>query len=258
MFTKETVESIIKMYNVEELSIYVIAKAFNTYPNKIKRLLNKHGYTLKSKSEAQKQALKSGRHTHPTKGTKRPESTKVKISEKVSNYWANISDEDYEKRVEQARESWNNLTEEEKKELQSQAAKAIRVASKEGSKLEKFVREKLLEKGYHVLYHKKETVENQNLELDIMLPALKTVIEIDGPTHFYPIWGEESLKRHVHADNMKNGLLLKAGFAVIRVKCLVKSISDKCKRDLLTELVRILDIIKTEKVSNRFIEVELK
>lgn len=257
-FGPETITSIIKMYNEDALSIAVIAEKYKTYPNKIKRLLNKHGYKLKTKSEAQKQALESGRHAHPTKGTKRAESTKLKISEKVSNYWATISDDVYEQRVEQARENWNNLSEVDRKELQSQAARAIRVASKEGSKLEKFVREKLLEKGYNVLYHKKETIENANLEIDIMVPELKTVIELDGPTHFYPIWGEESLKKHVHADNMKNGLLLKAGFAVIRVKCLVKSVSDKCKRDLLTELIRVLEMIKTEQVKNRFIEIELK
>ena len=47
-------EYIIKLYCKDNKSTYEIAKALNTYPNKIRRTLKKHGIELKSKSDAQK------------------------------------------------------------------------------------------------------------------------------------------------------------------------------------------------------------
>ena len=50
---------VIKLYNEDNLSTYEIAKQLETYPNKIRRILVKHGCELKDKSSAQKAALKS-------------------------------------------------------------------------------------------------------------------------------------------------------------------------------------------------------
>ena len=56
---------VIKEYH-DNKSTYEIAKNLNTYPKKIERILKKNGCKLRSKSEAQKSALKHGRATHPT------------------------------------------------------------------------------------------------------------------------------------------------------------------------------------------------
>ena len=50
---------IVKSYNAGK-STYEIAKEYNTYANKIRRILIKHGVAIKSKSDAQKNALKKG------------------------------------------------------------------------------------------------------------------------------------------------------------------------------------------------------
>ena len=55
-------------------------------------------------------------------------------------------------------------------------------------------------------YHKKGIVPNSNLEVDIYLPEMGAAIEIDGPSHFLPIWGEEALSKTIKSDNEKNGL----------------------------------------------------
>ena len=57
--------------------------------------------------------------------------------------------------------------------------------------------------------------KNENLEIDLFIPALKTAIEIDGPAHFLPIWGQQSLERHIRADAQKAGLLINRGFVVL-------------------------------------------
>lgn len=48
-------------------STYVIAAEQGTYANLIRRALIHHGIPLRSKAQAQKIALKSGRHPHPTR-----------------------------------------------------------------------------------------------------------------------------------------------------------------------------------------------
>ena len=54
-------KKVIKLYNKENRSTYEIAEMLETYPNKIRRTLKKHGYELKSKSSAQSNALKRGK-----------------------------------------------------------------------------------------------------------------------------------------------------------------------------------------------------
>ena len=259
-FAEEHKEVILKMYNDEDKSTYEIAEALDTYPNRIRRSLLKLGVELKSKSVAQKNALKSGRHVHPTKGKKHSQETKNKISESIYQYWSELSEEDYEKRVEKSRDQWNNMSEAEKDRFHKSAQEGIRKASKEGSKIERYVMESLRADGYQVIFHKKGLIMDQNLELDLFIPELNTAIEIDGPTHFFPIWGEDSLKRHQAADAHKAGLLLRGGYVLIRVKNITKTLTNKHKRDLYAVLVPVLEAIKKEfpPKGKRFMELEVK
>ena len=57
-------------YHGADLSYPVIAEACGTYANKVRRDGVRLGIKSKDKSQAQKTALKSGRHKHPTKGQK--------------------------------------------------------------------------------------------------------------------------------------------------------------------------------------------
>ena len=70
-------QKVIQLYE-EGRSTYQIAEHFDTYPNKIRRILTKKGVELKSRSQAQKNALKSGRATHPTSGKEANERRKAK------------------------------------------------------------------------------------------------------------------------------------------------------------------------------------
>ena len=247
------------MDNYNDMSTYQLAEKLNTYPNKIRRALTKLGVQLKTKSQAQKQALSSGRHKHPTKGTIRDSATKVKISESVYTYWQTLSDEDREARAETARINWENMDDAVKENLRYSAGEAVREAAKNGSKMEIFLKNYLTNAGLDVIFHKKGLVINTNLEVDLFLPSLKVAIEIDGPAHFFPIWGQESLKRHIKADAEKAGLLLAGGFVLIRVKHTSKTLTEKHKRDLvamITEQLKHIDK-KFPTKKNRFIELEV-
>tara|TARA_R110000744_G_C19295260_1_gene555107 strand:+ start:466 stop:1245 length:780 start_codon:yes stop_codon:yes gene_type:complete len=239
-------------------STYSIAKELNTYPKKIERILKKNGVILRSRSEAQANAIKSGRSKHPTKGEKRTEEEKNKISKGAERRWKNLSEEDREKFAEGARERWDKIPADKKRDMMEKAGRALRIASIEGSKAEKFLQRKLNEAGYDVVIHKKDLVEG-NFEIDLFLPGLNTIIEIDGPQHFLPIFGEKKLQDVTKFDSIKNGLLISKGFCVIRVRYLCKSMSRAVER-------RLWDLVSVEVESvkekfppktKRFIELEI-
>ena len=100
-------EQIIQLYQEENFSTHQLAEKFNTYPNKIRRILKKHGVQLRSKGEAQKIALEEGRTLHPTKGKEMKASTKLKISEAQGELWDNMTDKQRQERIENGHDSWN-------------------------------------------------------------------------------------------------------------------------------------------------------
>ena len=131
-----------KQYCKLERSIGDIAKELDTYPNKVRRALKSHGIKIRDKASAQSIALKKGRSKHPTKDKGHSEETRVKISESVANNWENLSDEQLEARKKLAREQWQNMSEEDRQKLRDSAVPGIKRASIEGSKLEKYIRDK--------------------------------------------------------------------------------------------------------------------
>jgi len=236
-------------------SIKEIADQFQTYPNKIRRMFIKAGYTLRSHSEAQKLALETGKSIHPTEGVVRDEATKLKISESVGKAWDNISSLDLDSRKKKSKQAWEKRSESDKKETFKLAAQAVSKAGREGSKIEKIIQEGLRESGYNVIFHKEGLVENVNLQLDLFIPELKLAVEIDGPSHFLPIWGEEKLQKKVAGDLEKNGLLLKSGYSIIRVKCMTKNMTKRKGRNVLNFILNEIKLKGEEK--NFYSEIEV-
>jgi very-short-patch-repair endonuclease len=203
--------------------------------------IRKHHPKMKTRdrSEAQKLSLEVGRNAHPTKGRERSEDEKVKISEGISKSWKESSPEHKEKMSIAGKKRWDKLSEASKQELRRMAGKSLRKAAVEGSKLEHYFFNKLSQARYKPSLHKKHLISNDNLEIDIMLAGKKIVIEVDGPSHFRPIWGEESFKKTQKSDSEKNGLLLTKGYVVIRVRH-EKSPTQKEARDLFNELLETI------------------
>ena len=144
------------------------------------------------------------------------------------------------------------------KERMSQlATAAIRLAGKEGSKLENFIGDKIQESGYRLQYHNKTLIPTEKLEIDIYIPELKTIIEVDVPSHFLPVWGDEKLQKQIKADLHKSGLILSRGYAIIRVKSVGRESLSKKER-LSNDVVNHLNSIKKKfpPKAKRFIEVE--
>lgn len=239
-------------YYGQSKSIQVIAAENGTYTNKIRRMFISLGIPFKSKEEAQRDALLSGRHKHPTIGQERPESIKRRIGESVSKSWNDLNSTEKTKRSECSKQQWANMTKEKKQELQSLAAKAVRRTSVEGSKIEIYMLMRLKSDGIHAEFHKEDLLINEKMQLDIYLPDLMTAIEIDGPTHFLPIWGEENLQKHQQADQEKTALLTGGGYNIIRVKHLAKNISEVYLNKMYAKVLAVIKYIET----NRPLEIE--
>lgn len=249
---------VINQYTKHNRSANDISKELGTYPKKISRIISKHGYDIRGKSEAQKAALKNGLSVHPTAGKKRSEEEKNSISLGVSKRWQNLPDEAKNEFSRAAKERWDNLSEIERQEIQSAAARALRLAGIEGSKAEKFLQRKLMENDYDVVLHKKGLISG-NHEIDIFLPELKTVIEIDGPQHFLPIWGEEKLNKTIKYDAQKNGQLIANGYCVLRIKYLCNQMNRAVGQKLWALVKEQIDNIAKQFPSkgNRYIEIEV-
>ena len=253
---KDLDKAILKMYNEDNKSTYEIAEHLNTYPNKIRRTLQKHGVEIRTKSSAQKNALKTGKSTHPTQGKKRSLQEKVKISSAMSDYWDGMDEKEKNKRCEQSKRVWESMSKKQREDMRTKGTKAIQLAAKEGSKLEKFIQKRLTDLNYDVKIHQ-VIIPAEKLEIDLYIPSLKTIIEVDGPSHFLPIWGEDRLQKQINADLRKSGTLLSKGFVVIRIKTTGKD-SLKRKEDIINVVHGHLQSIekKFPARSKRFIEVE--
>lgn len=254
MFTEDQKKDIIKLYDSGYSTSYISDK-LNSYPNKVNRFLVKNGVKIRTKAEAQKLSLDMGIGEHPTKGRERTKDEKKKISSKLTDYWENLNDKKYAKRLKKSKEVWDRKTEEEKAEMRTLAAKGMAKACKEGSKLENFLKKELTGLGYNVIFHKKGLIENHNLEIDLFIPDLNLIIEIDGPTHFLPIFGEEKLEKVVESDREKNGLLISKGFTVLRFKYLCKRFGERHKRLVLE---KIQDFLKSDLKPGTILEIEIE
>lgn len=207
-----------ELYIQQNKSFAVIASVLSTYPNKIRRDAKKLGISIRDKSSAQKVALESGRHKHPTKDTQRTEETKQKIGFSVMKTWDNLSEDKKIERKKTAQKNWEKLSDTTKENMLRSANQAVRETSKTGSKLEKYLFQNLIKDGYRVDFHKEQILSNTKLQIDIFLPTMNIAIEVDGPSHFKEVWGKDTLNKNIKYDNKKTGLILGKGLILIRIR----------------------------------------
>ena len=228
-------------------SIREIADMMDTYPNKILRELKKVGKQLRSRADSGKIAYDKGRIKPPMLGKKRSQAEKDNIANSQVKRWKDMSDTEIEEFRQGAKDRWNAESVERKIDRQKKAGEALKRASVEGSKVEKFLYQALTRSGYDVIMHKVGLIPGEKFEVDLYLPTLKVAIEIDGPQHFFPIYGETNLHRNIKYDTVKNGALLTRGLCVIRVKYLLKHVSISSNR-ILYDLI----ISELSKIENKF------
>ena len=196
-----------------DYSLSQLAKFTGTYLNKIKRDAKRLGVKTDNQSEAQSKALRTGTLKHPTKGKKRPVDVKDQIGKS-------------------RRETWQNMTEEEQKELsklrKEQYKKQknlphlspdkhlnLQKAAKIGSKMERYLFDKLSE-VWKCEHQYEGFLGQETYHVDIFVTSAKIAIEVDGPAHYEVIWDEDKLARTKEKDLRKESILKDAGIKLVR------------------------------------------
>lgn len=252
-FANRNKDYLVKAYVEEGKSTYQIAEALSVNPKKIQRALVALGIPRRGYGEAQSNALAQGTAVHPTKGKVFDKDRRERMSDLMAKYWDQMSEEEKARRTHIGKIKWEEKSDAEKEAMSAAAAEACREAAKNGSKLELYLRKELA-KTYPVEFHKTNLTTDDRLEVDLYIPALKLAIEIDGISHFEPIWGEERLRKHQAADTKKASLLLSSGYNILRVKQLTKTLSDKKKRDTLKAILDALPSFSL--TTSKLIEIE--
>lgn len=247
-----TYEFLIEHYVEKLKSTYEIAEEFKTYPNKIRRALTGFGIPIRDKSKAQSEAIKTGRCTHPTKGKKTSEITKNKISDSIAGVWRDMPEEEKKRRIEISKQNWDSLPVEKVEEMQKAAAISVRAAAMHGSKLEKFLITGLKKEGYKADFHKSFWAIDRKQHVDIFISDLNLAIEIDGPSHFKSIWGDEVHRKQVVSDSKKTGFIISVGMKMIRVKNMDGNSSGFYMRTILKKLLHTIELIKNGAKENLF------
>ncbi len=242
-------------YLKEKKSFGAIAKELNTYRQKIDRDARKFKIPVRNRSEAMKNAINSGLHPHPTKGKKRTDQEKEKIGLGVFKNWQKADDKKIKEKSRMAKKNWENRTEKNKKDMTSKGNLAVRESSKVGSKMEHYILDDLISKGYKVDFHKEQILANTRLQIDLFLPKINIAIEVDGPSHFAPVWGEESLARNKTYDKKKSGLIVGKGYKLIRIKQ-TKDFSKSRAIIVCEKLHKVLENINSR--NSKIIEIEDK
>ena len=238
-------DTILELYQNQGMSTYEIAEKLHTYPNKIRRVLKRMGVPIRDPSTAQKNALQQGRASHPTQGKQISQETKDKISESQGEVWDSMTTQEKSYRSQIGKRAWDKKSDEEKSRLIEQAQNAIRETSRIGSKLEHFLLSELGKRKVRVEFHKEHWLRNQNLQVDLYLPEYRTAIEVDGPSHFKPVWGQENFEKNIKAAIQKTGLILGSGLVMIIIKQ-TQSLTQRYMRNTLQRLLDVLSKIKDE------------
>lgn len=225
---------LLKAYSDEGRSTYSIAEELGCYPQLVRRAMVHHKIPLRNRGEAQKLALEKGRQKIPTQGRARTEDERRRISESQTRAWRDAGPELVEEYSRRAREQWARLGEQER-QAQLEASRRRMAQAHDGSRLERFLRVSLKNLGYPVDFR---TVREGAL-VDILIENHHVAIQVDGPPHFLPIFGEDRLAATMASDKERDEALLKAGYSVIRVRA-YGTVSQKKMREGFGALLVVL------------------
>jgi very-short-patch-repair endonuclease len=240
-----------RLIEVDRLSTYEVAEKMGCNQSHIVRMIAKWNKSnpssqikKRSKSEAQLNYIKKT-GTHQRTGTTHSDETKESISDKMREFYESEEGVAAKEVIsEHKQQEWAEKTEAERADILAELKVANRnkVQSKTGSNFENFLAEQLTENGYQVEQRTKRWTPGNKFHVDIALPNEKIIIEVDGPTHWEPIYGDVELKKVQIKDSMKDGVLISNGWNILRVQ-------DSSGSMTRARALRVLDSVEQIKYS---------
>jgi len=113
------------------------------------------------------------------------------------------------------------------------------------SKLEKFIEENIKNyfSDFEFIYNNTKII---GTELDIYCPTLKLAIQINGPVHYEPIYGEEKFQRVIDIDNEKRMKCKDMNINLFEINVSEDNVFDKTKDKRWLEVKSIIDTLSSE------------
>ncbi len=208
------------LYLKKGLSMRGVAKKVGVPLATLSRFMKKCGIITRSKAEAQKNYLSE--NDHQMKGRKHTAETKKKISHSLGDFWDALSDNEREKFKQQIgsawKRKWESMSEVERRTMMEGLSSKAKLSQGKGSRLERFIAEELRKRGYLVEERSIHYTAGKDFEVDLALPGEMIAIEVDGPTHFMPIYGDEHLEQQQDRDERKDDMINAIGYSVLRVR----------------------------------------
>ena len=209
-----------RLYLDKGLSMRVVAGTLSVSLATLSRFMKKHGISARDKSEAQSNFLKD--NSHQMSGRKHSKETKDKISSSLGDFWDNLTGEEREavrRKIGDAwRRKWAAMSESDRKIMMNDLSNKAKQTQGKGSRLERFIAKELRERDYTVEERTTNYTAGKDFEVDIALPIEMVAIEVDGPTHFLPIHGEEHLVKQQERDSRKDDMINSIGWNVLRIR----------------------------------------
>ena len=209
-----------ELYIDQKKSLRAVSKELGVPLATLSRFMKKAGIPMRTKAQAQKNYLKD--NDHQMKGRKHTDETKKKISSSLGEFWDGLTDEEREevkRKIGSAwKRKWEAMTEQERKLMMEDLSLKAKEAQGQGSRLERFIAEELRKRGYTIEERSVNYTAGKDFEVDLALPVEKIAIEVDGPTHFLPIYGEEHLEKQQERDARKDEQVNAVGMSMLRVR----------------------------------------
>jgi very-short-patch-repair endonuclease len=209
-----------KLYQDDGLSMRQVAEKLGVPLASLSRFMKRHGIVSRDKGQAQKNYLRD--HDHQMRGRKHTDATKEKISKGLGEFWEKLPEETKEevkRKIGSAwRRKWEQMTDTDRKTMMESLSSRAKETQGMGSRLERFIAEELRKRGYTVEERTTNYTMGKAFEIDIALPTERIAIEIDGPTHFIAVYGEERLKEQQERDSRKDELINGTGYSMLRIR----------------------------------------
>lgn len=209
-----------ELYLKQGLSMRKISQKIGVNLATLSRFMARHGIKARDKAQAQKNYLKDNKH--PMQGVKHSEDTRRRISSSLGQFWDGLTDaqrEAFKKKIGAAwRRKWAAMDEQARKIMIEELTAKAKARQGKGSRLEHFIAEELRKRGYTVEERTTNYTMGKQFEVDLALPKEMIAIEVDGPTHFLNIYGEEALAKQQERDARKDELINSAGYNVLRIR----------------------------------------
>lgn len=251
-------DDIYKKYITEQKSTHEIADEEKTYPNAVRRWLRHYHIPLRSRSSAQIISIEKGLSIHPTKGKNLPENQKILIGKRMVKMWAELSDDDRKKRSSLSKTAWKNMDATRIQSMTKDNVVAIKESAKIGSKLERFLCERLIAANFKVDFHKEFDSQHIDIFIGQKIGKLSGVaIEVNGPCHYKAIWGEKRFEQRALSDSKKYGYFQSKNFLTIIVKDIKGRASKARMNRAIANVINIIKLVSVGKSSDNFYEVDV-